>query len=119
MFEDLGRSWITFITMEPSGEISGLTEMRHNPNRKTMISQLLTGVQENHRGRGLGKWLKASMLLKIRETFPEVKTITTGNATSNAPMLSINNRLGFKLYKETVGAQITLEQLGKYLQSKK
>jgi hypothetical protein len=115
MFADLKRPWITLVTIEPSGRISGLTEIRYNPSRETFISQLLTGVQQEYRGRGLGKWLKAKMLLKIRDEYPEVKIVTTGNATSNAPMLSINDRLGFKVYKETENAQITIEQLAHYL----
>jgi len=115
MFSDLERPWIRMITREPNGEISGLTEMRYNPNRNVLISQLMTGVQEKHRGRGLGKWLKASMLLQVRKEFPKVKTVTTGNAATNAPMLSINDRLGFKKHKETMSAQITIEQLKKYL----
>ena len=57
------------------------------------------------------------MLLYVREKYPEVNIITTGNATTNAPMLSINNRLGFKVHKESVGAQITIDQLAKHFDS--
>ena len=45
--------------------------------------------------------------------------VTTGNATTNAPMLSINNQLGFKKHKETVSAQIPIKQLKNYLISEK
>ena len=117
MFADMDRTWITAITKEPDGKISGLTEMRYNPSRETFISQILTGVQKEFRGRGLGKWLKANMLLRIKEEFPKVQIITTGNAKSNAPMLSINNRLGFKVHKEAISAQFTLEQLNEFLSS--
>lgn len=46
-------------------------------------------------------------MVKIRdaflqhEKFPEIKYISTGNADANAPMLSINNRMGFKLFEKT------------------
>ncbi len=116
MFADLKRPWITLVTIEPSSRLSGLTEIRYNPNRETFITQLMTGVQEEYRGRGLGKWLKATMLLKVRDEFPKVKTITTGNANSNAPMLSINDRIGFKPHKETINAQMSIEQLAQYLE---
>jgi GNAT superfamily N-acetyltransferase len=116
MFADLNRTWITLVTTEPTGKISGLTEIRYNPNREIFVSQLMTGVKQEYRGRGLGKWLKAKMMLKIRDEFPQVKIITTGNANSNAPMLSINDRLGFKVYKETESAQITIEKLAQYLE---
>ena len=114
----LGRKHLTFYTKEPNGDISGLTEMIFRPDRETLVDQLLTGVQEKYRGRGLGKWLKAEMLLKVKEEFPKTKIITTGNATTNAPMLSINDRLGFKPHKEAITAQLTLEMLEEYLENK-
>ncbi|MFW9851409.1 MAG: GNAT family N-acetyltransferase [Candidatus Thorarchaeota archaeon] len=116
--KDLGRKQLTYITIEQDGEISGLTEMIYRPERDYIIEQLLTGVKDKHRGRGLGKWLKATMLLRIKEEFPNVKIVSTGNATTNAPMLSINDRLGFKVHKESMTGQLTVETLGKYLESK-
>jgi GNAT superfamily N-acetyltransferase len=113
----MGRTRITAFTVEADGAISGLTEMVYNPGRETMIAQLLTGVQEAYRRRGLGKWLKAAMLLYIRDRYPAVTVVTTDNATTNAPMLSINERLGFRVYKESVTSQITTDKLGQYLQS--
>lgn len=100
MQEERGRAWTTKITREANGEISGLTEISYDQNRPNRVSQLLTGVRDKHRGRGLGKWLKANMILYIREQYPDIDYISTGNANSNAPMLSINERLGFKAYKD-------------------
>lgn len=100
MHVERGRIWMTKITREPNGDISGLTEIIYDPDRPNRISQILTGVREEHRGRGLGKWLKANMLLQIREQYPDVEYVSTGNADSNAPMLSINDRLGFKVHKD-------------------
>ncbi|MHA2308653.1 MAG: GNAT family N-acetyltransferase [Candidatus Heimdallarchaeaceae archaeon] len=116
--KELGRTHLTYITVEPNGEISGLTEMLYRPERENMIVQLLTGVKQDHRGRGLGKWLKAVMMLRIRKEFPSVSIITTDNATTNAPMLSINDRLGFKVHKESITGQMKTEDLGKYLEGK-
>ena len=116
--EKLGRTHLTYYTVEPNGDISGLTEILLRPESKTIAIQLLTGVQEKYRGRGLGKWLKAEMLLKIRTDHPEVKIISTDNATTNSPMLSINERLGFNPHRESVTAQITVESLEEYLKNK-
>ncbi|MHA2207134.1 MAG: GNAT family N-acetyltransferase [Candidatus Thorarchaeota archaeon] len=98
-----------------NGDISGLTELIHLPSKVPLIFQDLTGVPEKYRGSGKGKWLKAVMLLRVREEYPDIKTVVTGNATSNAPMLSINERLGFKVHRESIGYQIELKKLEKYL----
>jgi RimJ/RimL family protein N-acetyltransferase len=83
-----------------------------------MLTQGLTGVVQNYRGQGKGKWVKAAMLLKIRDEFPDIKVISTGNATSNAPMIAINERLGFNLHHETYNMQIDTDKLGKYLKER-
>ncbi len=110
-----GGTTLTALTREEDGTISGLTEMGYFPEEDWMINQWMTGVRRPYRGRGLGKWLKAAMLLRVREEFPQVRVVRTGNAFSNAPMLSINERLGFKLYREGMEVQIRLEDLEAYL----
>ncbi|MHA1200338.1 MAG: hypothetical protein ACTSQF_13510 [Candidatus Heimdallarchaeaceae archaeon] len=59
------------------------------------------------------------MLLKLKEDYPEIRIVRTENVTSNAPMLSINDRLGFKFFRESIEGQITLEKLSQYLLSRK
>ena len=117
-FKKIGFTNYTMITLEPDGDISGLTEILRMPDKKTMLSQNLTGVRDKYRDRKLGKWLKALMLLDMKERFPEVTVVTTGNADSNAPMLSINHRLGFKAYRESTAFQINVQDLETYLASK-
>lgn len=95
----IGTNWYTMITRESDGHISGLTEMMYIPDLPHKAFQNLTGVREKYRGRSLGKWLKAELLLWIVDKYPAIKYVVTGNATSNAPMLSINERMGFKQFK--------------------
>jgi len=118
MTKETGITWITAMIREKDGAISGMTDVFYEPAHIHMLYQALTGVQDKYRGSGKGKWLKAAMLLKIREEYPGVKTITTGNATSNEPMLAINERLGFKLYKEQYSYQIETEKVAEYLKKK-
>lgn len=99
------------ITIESTGRISGLTTISIRKESPTVINQGMTGVKGEFCGRGLGKWLKADMLLKIRERYPEVTHIRTGNANNNAPMLSINNRLGFMAYEHVSAYKFKLEDL--------
>lgn len=113
--ERVGATWLRALTQEPDGRISGLTEMRYQPDLETLITQGMTGVKQEYRGRGLGKWLKAGMLLRVRGEYTQVRTVVTRNATSNVAMLSINDRLGFKPHKEAVASQIRIESLDEYL----
>ena len=48
-------------------EVSGLTETHYLPDAPHKAQQMLTGVREKYRGLGLGKLLKARMLLHIRK----------------------------------------------------
>ena len=111
------EGWIhqTLISRERDGRISGMTEFYYDPREGYKLRQELTGVRPEFRGRGLGKWLKAYNIIHIRDTYPEVKRIITGNAIVNAPMLSINKRMGYKEYKSGEGYKFKIEDLVKKL----
>ncbi len=78
-----------------SGSLVGLTEAVYQVLNPPQAWQVDTGVDPAHREKGLGRWLKAAMLLKIRSDYPLVERIDTNNAGSNQPMLNINITLGF------------------------
>ncbi|MCK5305242.1 MAG: GNAT family N-acetyltransferase [Candidatus Heimdallarchaeota archaeon] len=107
----MGKKWYTIITKEKDGKISGLTEILYNPKDDYWVHQILTGVKPEYRSRGLGKWLKAEMLFFIQEKLPEAILIHTGNAEVNAPMLSINERMGFKRYLTDKCFTVKLENI--------
>lgn len=70
------------------------------------VSQYLTAVARPWRGRGLAKALKARMMRLVRKQQHGVAMMSTYNVVSNAPMLSINTRLGFIRHKEIGTYQI-------------
>jgi GNAT superfamily N-acetyltransferase len=106
-----GMTEHTMLTREPGGIISGITDLNYAPFRPAMIHQGFTGVRPDARGRGLGKWLKAAMLLHVREIYPNLEWVVTENAGSNAPMLAINTAMGFKAYRAGTEYQITRDKL--------
>jgi mycothiol synthase len=97
----------TILTREPNGVISAITDTSWAPHRPTVIEQRFTGVRPDARGRGLGKWIKAAMLAHVHELHPEAEWVTTENAGSNAPMLAINKKLGFKEFRAATEYQIS------------
>lgn len=114
----INRIKVGVLTIEDNGDISSLSELIYSPTNNTLMQVGLTSTHEKYRGKGLGKWVKAETLLKVKNEYPSVEYISTHNATSNAPMLSINERIGFKKHKEAITVQITTEKLGAYLKSK-
>ena len=106
-----GEQQYTVLTREPDGVISAMTDTTWAPYRATIIEQRFTGVRGDARGRGLGKWIKAEMLVRLRDLHPEIQWVTTDNAGSNAPMLAINKRLGFKPFRAETEYQISREAL--------
>ncbi|MBD3191269.1 MAG: GNAT family N-acetyltransferase [Candidatus Heimdallarchaeota archaeon] len=104
--------WETMITRESTGAISGITEISiYQKGLPTNAYQGFTGVREKYRGRGLGKWLKAEMLTHIQNNYPKVKLVITDNTNINAPMLSINRRMGFQFYKKVSEYTFEINQL--------
>jgi mycothiol synthase len=110
--------WVFYLRDRASGQLVGFTSVSYNPENPALIEQLGTGVLPAYRGLGLGKWLKAAMLLKVLHERPQVKRIRTGNADSNAAMLGINRALGFKPYKAETVWQADLKALLAYLRSR-
>jgi mycothiol synthase len=107
----MGGGWYTIVSQEADGSLSGLTEIVHDWGMPYRIQQELVGVRAEHRGRGLGKWLRAEMMFFIRDALPEAEYINAGTADSNAPMVSISERMGFRRYHTEVCYRFELEAL--------
>ncbi len=91
-----GLEYQGVLAVTASGEAAGTTEVFVNRHRPAASWQWSTVVLPAHRGRGIGRWLKAAMWQRLRATEPEVTTLQTGNAASNAHMLAINSEMGFQ-----------------------
>lgn len=55
-----------------------------------------TLVEHGHRGHRLGWWIKAENLRRLAALRRRTERVHTGNAVENAPMLAINETLGFR-----------------------
>jgi RimJ/RimL family protein N-acetyltransferase len=100
--------WTLAARDEATGNLVGLTELYFREDRPEKAHQGITGVEVAHRGHGLGRWLKASMLLKLLEEKPAVRYVETENALQNEAMRHINDALGFRLHEEQTVWQLEL-----------
>lgn len=109
-WDSQGYDWWTLCARhDGSGELAGLTELLFPRRWPEMSYQEDTGVWPKHRNRGLGRWLKATMALRLLAERPAVRRIETWNAGSNEAMLSINVAMGFAALENWGDWQIRTE----------
>jgi GNAT superfamily N-acetyltransferase len=115
-----GTTWWTIGAIEDAtGGFAGFTQLSFPPWRPTVARQNDTGVDPAHRERGLGRWLKAAMLLRVLGERPAIEQVETWNAGSNAPMLSINHALGFRRVRISGNWQADLDVVRKHLEERR
>ncbi len=91
------RTLLTCVARHKStGQFAGYTMVAMQGYHPKVADQWDTGVHPDHRNLGLGRWVKATMLDRIFNEYPQTEIIETENAESNEPMLNINVALGFK-----------------------
>jgi mycothiol synthase len=102
--------WACYAVEDAVGDFVGLTDIVVNSAVPERVHIGSTGVEPAHRGRALGKWLKAAMTQKILDELPAARWLITGNAASNDAMLSINRQLGFHASKTVKMWQVSTER---------
>ena len=113
-YETMGRTGGAhhmLVLRDSTGHVIGLTETGWDARTPDRVWQQLTATDPTWRGRGVARALKAAMFRQIRDHHPQVSLMITGNAEVNAPMLSINSRVGFKVHRRTVDYQVTRDTL--------
>ncbi len=114
------KSVMEFVTVVArhidSGELVGFTELLYRFSDPDTMQTTLTMVHRDHRGHALGKWIKASAILRGLERWPEAVRIKTENAKSNDAMLGINTEIGFEPRNSVLGYQATTDVIATYLE---
>jgi len=93
---DMGRRVATTAAFDASGSMAALTLLAVQTTPPDLALQNTTLVLREHRGRRLGLRVKAANLLLVATELPQVRRVRTWNAEDNAPMLAVNEVLGFR-----------------------
>ncbi len=92
--EDLLLSYVAVHKL--TGEFAGFTSVTYQTLHPTQAWVWNTGVDPAHRNKGLGRWVKAAMMIKVLDEYPAIERLDTLNAGSNEAMLNINVAMGFQ-----------------------
>ena len=96
MVEKQGRVKVCTVALSPGGEVVAYTDIAVTVHESDRAYQWGTLVRPDHRGHRLGLAVKVANVRLLQETYPELTTVVTFNADVNAPMVSVNDRLGFR-----------------------
>lgn len=92
-----GRRWWTSVAVDDAGTWVGLSEMGWASEQPDALYQWDTIVLREHRGHRLGMALKLATLAAATSAVPVARRVHTWNAESNAPMIALNEALGFEV----------------------
>ncbi|GGV94946.1 hypothetical protein GCM10015535_61320 [Streptomyces gelaticus] len=93
---------------ESDATIVGFTELVVPGDGKGDAQHYGTGVLPEHRGHGLGRWMKARSILRARESHPGLEGLLTDTADSNTHMRRINDEFGYEPTHKSVEYQLDL-----------
>jgi GNAT superfamily N-acetyltransferase len=98
----------TVVIHEQSGDVAGMTEIAVNLSRPEVGYQWNTIVAPDHRGNKLGLVLKSWNHRAVADAVPELRWISTWNATTNRFMIDVNEELGFRIAEKWTEWQLDL-----------
>jgi GNAT superfamily N-acetyltransferase len=93
---------------ESDGSLVGFSELVVPGDGQGDGQHYGTAVLPEHRGHGLGAWMKAASVLHVRERHPRLAGLLTDTADHNAHMRRVNDRLGYRPTHTDREFQLTL-----------
>ncbi|WP_290049831.1 GNAT family N-acetyltransferase [Amycolatopsis solani] len=96
---------------EETGTVAGLTEVCVHPRRPDWGYQRDTAVVAAHRGRGLGRCVKADMVRWLLAERPGLRWISTNTGAENTHMIRVNREVGFVTQAAMIAVRQELSRL--------
>lgn len=92
-----GKSLYSVVAVHrETGQWVGSSSIQTDDIHVAQAWQWETVTHPDHRNKGLGRWMKATNVLRVRDEIDGLGRIDTWNAGSNEPMLNINIAMGFE-----------------------
>lgn len=91
-----GRFCHTTVVVDADGQLAAYTQMGGAANDPKRLYQWDTFVKREHRGRRLGMAVKIPNLRSLQAELDQPAVLHTWNAPENAPMIAVNDHLGFR-----------------------
>lgn len=111
-FRDQNRFDSTTAAVAPDGTLAAYTEMNGAVARPGVLYQGPTLVRPGHRGRRLGMAVKIVNLRALQNRIEQRSVLHTWNAPQNAPMIAVNDALGFRPVENNCEYQRQLSDRG-------
>ncbi len=96
---------------ETSGAVAGMTELELHSERPHRAFQQDTSVVPAHRGRGIGRCMKAHMIRWVRSDRPELREIATGTSAENVHMARVNHSIGYVTIGEMIAVSAKIAEV--------
>jgi GNAT superfamily N-acetyltransferase len=103
-----GRFTHTTVAVDADGRLAAYTQMGGNRAVPERLYQYDTFVRPEHRGHGLGIAVKIPNLRSLQAELDHPAVLHTWNAPENAPMIAVNERLGFRAVDHRVAFELAL-----------
>jgi RimJ/RimL family protein N-acetyltransferase len=108
MQRDMGVTTYWTLATDVNGETVAFTALGVPVDPPDCVYQWGTVVLRGHRGHRLGLAVKAANLAALQTDHPERLRVSTQNAETNAPMVAINDKMGFRAVEVMLEFQRTV-----------
>lgn len=100
---------------QATNAIVGVTSLLNYPHRPEVGNQNDTSVVAAHRGRGLGRVMKAAMMRWLTAERPALERVWTVTAEENTYMIDVNQAVGYHTARTMLRAEIPTHNLADHL----
>jgi hypothetical protein len=108
---DVNQRFIRAVLFDDAQKIVGASSIAIDLRNPDLGYQHMTGVVREHRGKGLGLYIKSMTYFKLREDYPEMKFVSTDTLAGNIYMQHVNRQLGYEKRADAREYRLTRESL--------